>query len=67
MALHRVAFSPAFEVSVGGGDDCEYNAQSNRRDLRLDVPGLSGCRSGHPRNPRAHVSRLIGRDDMASN
>ncbi|RWW49336.1 hypothetical protein BHE74_00044523 [Ensete ventricosum] len=29
------------------------------------MSGLSGCRGGHPRNPRADVSRLTGRDDVA--
>ncbi|RRT66620.1 hypothetical protein B296_00000357 [Ensete ventricosum] len=29
------------------------------------MSGLSGCRDGHPRNPRVDVSRLTGRDDVA--
>ncbi|RWW39432.1 hypothetical protein BHE74_00055240 [Ensete ventricosum] len=46
-------------------DDCGYDAQSNQRDLRSGMFGLSGCRGGSPRCLKADTSRLIDRNDVA--
>ncbi|RWW34952.1 hypothetical protein BHE74_00007616 [Ensete ventricosum] len=37
-------------ISIDGVDDCEYDTQSNRHDLRSDVFGLLSYRDGCPRD-----------------
>ncbi|RZR80592.1 hypothetical protein BHM03_00006646 [Ensete ventricosum] len=64
--VHRVVLSSVSKVSIGEAIDCEYNALCNRRGPWPRVFDLSGCRGSHPPSPRADVSKLIGRDDVAT-
>ncbi|RWW68339.1 hypothetical protein BHE74_00024129 [Ensete ventricosum] len=65
--LRQAAPSLVRRISISGSDNREYNAQSNRRDLRPGVSGLLGCGGGHPCDPRADTSRLTGRVNVAAN
>ncbi|RRT35902.1 hypothetical protein B296_00038823 [Ensete ventricosum] len=65
MTLRWATLSSIFRVSIGETDNHEYDTQSDRHGLRSGASELSDCRGGCPRNPRANVLRLTGRDDMA--
>ncbi|RRT44946.1 hypothetical protein B296_00037838 [Ensete ventricosum] len=61
----RETADPVPAVSrIGGADDCGYNVQSNRRDIRFDMFRLSSYRGDFSRDPQADTSRLIGWDDV---
>ncbi|RZS03649.1 hypothetical protein BHM03_00033849 [Ensete ventricosum] len=56
--------SSVLRISIGGVDNCEYNVQSNRHDLRPGMFVLWGCLGGCSRGSWANTSRLIGRDGV---
>ncbi|RZR93027.1 hypothetical protein BHM03_00021423 [Ensete ventricosum] len=63
--MRRATLLSVFKVSIDRANDLEYDVQSDWRGLRSSVSELSRCLSEPPSSPRADVSRLIDRDDVA--